>query len=1144
MATESTALRSLDENARRQFESAWRAARPEPIERFLPDPNHPHYLPTLEELIAIDLEFRWKRWREPAVNDVTPRQERPPLVESYLARFPHLQQPQVLERLLEQEFRVRQRHGDRPALADYQRRFPDVTLGVLHEVTTARGGSGPAPSAPEPEPGAVLGRYRLSAKHARGGFGLVWRADDQALGREVALKQLSYQLAIEPSYRQRFVSEARIAAQLQHPGIVPVYDVGDGAAGDPYYTMKLVRGQTFSEAIRLFHEKDGKPTDRPVEYLRLLNAFLSVTRAMAYAHSRRVIHRDLKPDNILLGDFGETVILDWGLAKVLDAPVAGVPGQPHEHELPKADSALNLHPSSEHETVAGTVMGTPAYMAPEQAAGRIGLVDELSDVYALGAMLYQVLSGKPPFRGTTSDEVLTQVMQAEPPSPRALAPHTPRQLEAICLKAMAKERGRRYASAADLARDLERYLADEPIRAYRETRWEALKRWGRRHRTIVATGLVALFLIMASAAGGVLLLQDAEQKRRQRDLEENTRTELRRQREAQELQASAVSREQLALADLHADQWTSAEKLLGQAVERLEGQPELDELRGRLEKRHGRARRLEQYYRYADLTEKLAFLEYDEEALLVCTRALDQIGVLSHKLDWWQHLPIDKDELNPDQASRLQEDVYRTLLYLAVLNVKNAIVNLHDPPASQAYLRAAVEAVEVLHRRQMSKTGRILVYMCRKILGEPNNEKFENFVPTSTADYYFLGIAQVWLSSAADNDALSKGLKLIFGQLPQGNGLDLRDPRAMSERMLRTAITGDPRHYWANFWLGWSFSAARYYRAAELAFNTCVAVRPNQALGFSERAQALLRQRLQVNFRRGLPFVLVKPEQMPARFRELQDELERRVLSDLERAAALEPNEPWIHWLRMSALYGLAHWEDSTRAALRAVELERPLRAWEGHFYAYEQRKSRLEEARNLLAQPLTRAWPQYVEGWLLLASIHWALASDDDPAVVKRNEDAALQAVDHALRLNASTAAALAIRGAVQTNRRQFAQALTDFRAALAIDPGNPLAQVGEAQALEGLGERDQALATYDRVLAQPATNWKQSNWHRREVELGRARLLLTLRRPTEALTAFEKVAQTTGTIRQRMLANLGRAQALLALGRPAELAVVTAVP
>jgi hypothetical protein len=260
--------------------------------------------------------------------------------------------------------------------------------------------------------------------------------------------------------------------------------------------MRLVQGRGLDEAIRAYHQNPA-----PLAFRDLVQRFSSVCQTIAYAHSKGVVHRDLKPANIMLGDFGETLVMDWGLAKFTadgdreQGPAAGA----------SADEAL---------TMAGAVFGTPAFMAPEQARGDTAQVGPSADVYALGAVLYNLLIGRSPYAGK-SDKVLKLLRQGPPDPPRSIAARVPRPLEAICLKAMARAPELRYAGAADLGKDVERWLADEPVTAYRERPAERAVRWARRYRTGVAVAAVALVLALVGASAGAILQARALQDRSQ-----------------------------------------------------------------------------------------------------------------------------------------------------------------------------------------------------------------------------------------------------------------------------------------------------------------------------------------------------------------------------------------------------------------------------------------------------------------------------------------------------------------------------------------------------------------------------------------------------------------------------------------------------
>jgi serine/threonine-protein kinase len=357
------------------------------------------------------------------------------------------------------------------------------------------------------------GRFRLLRHHARGGIGMVFVALDSELHREVALKQIQPQHADDPASRARFLIEAEVTGRLEHPGVVPVYGLGTNERGRPFYAMRFVRGQSLKEAIEQFHRpiatsfhsshaeegraetaEAGSDGSRDLALRQLLRRFIDVCNAIAYAHSRGVIHRDLKPANILLGPYGETLVVDWGLAKVVG----------RDDPVPQPAAEMTLRPSSgsgSSETQAGTAVGTPAYMSPEQSEGRLAQIGPASDTYSLGATLYCILTGRPPLGDGDLDDILSRLRRGEIDPPRRVNPSVPAALEAIVLKAMAVRPANRYSSARSLAEDIERWLADEPIAARPEPFKERARRWMRRHRPAVAafaTALVAATVALAA----------------------------------------------------------------------------------------------------------------------------------------------------------------------------------------------------------------------------------------------------------------------------------------------------------------------------------------------------------------------------------------------------------------------------------------------------------------------------------------------------------------------------------------------------------------------------------------------------------------------------------------------------------------------
>jgi tetratricopeptide (TPR) repeat protein len=333
-------------------------------------------------------------------------------------------------------------------------------------------------------PNFAAPRYRPMQFHARGGMGEVWLAHDERIGRKVAVKKL--RTGRDPR-QARFMIEAQVTGQLEHPCVVPLHDLGVDDAGEPYYVMKFVHGRSLGEAIVDYHaHKDCSDWPGELEFLRLLEAFVGVCNAVAYAHSKGVLHRDIKPANVMLGPYGETLVLDWGLAKVISQP-----DQPGEApvEISNSDSSMS------HD--AG-IVGTPVYMSPEEAQGNAEAIDRASDVYLLGATLYEILTGRPPRQGSSKWELLEQARNSRPVSPRQVDARIPRALEAICLKAMAFRKQDRFATATELAEDVERFLAGEPTAAYPEPLPARILRWVRRHRRGIGRGLVIVGALVLS----------------------------------------------------------------------------------------------------------------------------------------------------------------------------------------------------------------------------------------------------------------------------------------------------------------------------------------------------------------------------------------------------------------------------------------------------------------------------------------------------------------------------------------------------------------------------------------------------------------------------------------------------------------------
>jgi WD40 repeat protein len=474
-----------------RFEGAWRHGQRPAIDDYRPA-GDADSVTLLAELVQTDLEFRLKAG-EPA------------RAEEYLGRYPELaaDADAVLD-LVAAEYVLRRRREPDLSAAEYLGRFPhyrDALRARLEET------AGPPVSIPG---------YEVLGELGRGGMGVIYKARQTGLNRTVALKMVLAPALAGPAGLARFRREAEAAARLHHPHIVQIYEVGEHG-GRPYLALEYVEGETLARRLAGAPPAAGQAAE-------LAEA---LARAMHHAHQRGVIHRDLKPANVLLSEDGTPKVTDFGLAKLLEGEAA--------------------------QTQTGAILGTPSYMAPEQAAGRGQHVGPATDVYALGAILYELLTGRPPFRAETPLATVQQVAAEEPVPPSRLWPHVPRDLETVCLTCLHKDPARRYASAEALADDLRRVLNREPIRARPASAWERGAQWVRRRpaaAALLAMTLLAVLAFAGTTAWFTAYLRHALEQRTQ---------ELRAEQETREREA--LDRQRQAARDLYLAEARAAARL-------------------------------------------------------------------------------------------------------------------------------------------------------------------------------------------------------------------------------------------------------------------------------------------------------------------------------------------------------------------------------------------------------------------------------------------------------------------------------------------------------------------------------------------------------------------------------------------------------
>jgi len=546
---------------------------------------------------------------------------------------------------------------------------PTIDLNPLpHDMPTAAHGqvASAGPDQAEPVRVRYFGDYEIVREIARGGMGVVFQARQVSLNRLVALKMiLAGQLADETDIR-RFHTEAEAAANLDHPGIVPIFEVGQHE-GQHYFSMGFVEGQSLSQRIA----SGPLPAGEAAELIR------RVADAIEYAHQRGVIHRDLKPANILLDRNGNPRVTDFGLAKKV-----------------QGDSGL---------TGSGQIMGTPSYMPLEQAGGKRGEVGPPADVYALGATLYCLLSGKPPFQAATVMDTVLQVIGDEPVPPRRLNPSVPRDLETICLKCLEKDPARRYASAAALGEDLRRFLAGEPISARPVGQTERAWRWSRRNPLAAALITLVVLLTTAGTATITALWLRAETQRRAA-IAAGLRAEQSREEALAASRRAEKSREEAVAAGQRAEaNAATARHAVNDYLDRITASPQLQRPGLSGLRRDLLTRALSYYENF--LRESTADPELRAEAANAQNRAamiLSELGETGKAVEAGQRAVALNEELIHDQPDR---PAHRHRLAAALNTLGNALRTTRRSDEALAAYRRSAETREALLRAEPDNIG-------------------------------------------------------------------------------------------------------------------------------------------------------------------------------------------------------------------------------------------------------------------------------------------------------------------------------------------------------------------------------------------------------------------------------------------------------
>jgi tetratricopeptide (TPR) repeat protein len=718
--------------------------------------------------------------------------------------------------------------------------------------------AGPGGRGFAPRPVEVPG-YDILALLGSGGMAVVYKARHRRLKRLVALKMIREGAHVGPNRLRRFYLEAEAVGRLNHPNIVQIYEVGE-SDGLPFLALELVEGGSLADRLG----------EAPFPFPEAARLVETLARAMHVAHEAGIIHRDLKPANILLAGVRSQ---ESGVSE--DRPAAGFSLTPDSCLLtpvPKiTDFGLAKMLDDPRHTESGVVLGTACYMAPEQAAGKIALVGPATDVYGLGAILYKLLTGRPPFQGDTRLATQVQVIGHEPVPPRRLQPKCPRDLETICLKCLHKEQGKRYASALDLAEDLRRFLEGEPVRARPAGVWERGVKWARRRPTTAALVGVAL---LACAGFGALMLWHAHSLRQEVEGAVGRTDAAHQARDLSDRRGDGLALIQSGRERLAARDWTAARAQLTAALDRLGDAEELADLRRQAEELRNQAGRQSRFLRHRDeaLFHATLFTGLDLAANVEKTRqharaALSEAG--------WDEATQGLN-LPPALAGRRDEiaaDCYELLLLLA-----EAVAQPLTGQDLDERARRAREALAIL--RQAAPLGQTRAFHLRHACylaqaGDPDGAAAaradaEGEKPTTALDYFLLGEEQFRQHEAARAAG-------HFGKV-----LDLQ-----------------PGHFWARYFLALCRLDQKKYPEALDSLSGCLDKRPDFVWGYALRGFAYAELGAAGPAEADYQTALATQPEPAARYAVLvnrgtlriRQEQFDRAAEDLRQAVALRPDE-------------------------------------------------------------------------------------------------------------------------------------------------------------------------------------------------------------------------------------------------------------
>jgi serine/threonine protein kinase/Flp pilus assembly protein TadD len=966
--------------------------------------------------------------------------------------------------------------------------------------------------------GERYGPFRVVRQVHAGGQGVLYEAFADDPPRRVALKTLPLQRALSESARRRMKEEAVALARVEHPNVVPIYEAGE-TAGIPWIAMKYVEGKSLEEILQQLRGRTGAvsladfqsaastmsgtstgSTGRASYTERVVGLIREAANALTACHLKGIVHRDIKPSNLMVDSSGRVILTDFGLARSVD---------------------------SRSQTFTQELVGTLQYLAPESLmpAGRSG-PDSRVDVYGLGATLYECLSLHRPFEEFEYDKAaLLHAVQAKEPRPlRRVAPAVPRELETVVMKAIERDRDRRYTTTADFADDLDRYLRGEPVRARPAGPFTIARKWIGRNpakATMAATAVLLLAVIGLWTRNESRRSARAEQQAALVDqdisyLEGAFRAtlgmddkdgqgvylnaeNLRDGRETADLMAKRIEQ---TLADPELARTSAAARLQVRRDEITELQESMNSLAG--------------FYRYSDLSWFLVGSERDDEARDACERAVESVRALE-KPEWWTGLAETHPRLQKGQIGQLEQDIHRQLILLAALRAKPAALNFTEP--ADEYVRSTREALNQAERFKPTAAAAVIDWFCRMRLGEKDLPPMPE--PQTANDHFLLGITHFWIAHAAESPIG----RMVLSNAPENAGLDLKNPGPAAIRHLRIACCMDPQQYWHHFTLGWALGeqgfnqldaevvsaeesagetrnsglagalsllpgrkrnragnvdeAITLLQGAESALNCCITLRPSFPRGYELRARSLILQSLRIRkiAHAAAPATESSQaenppgDQVDSETNLVAQQLESRGIADFDRARTLAPTEPDVYWARAHSMELLGRDQETVAAYRMAMQLDRPMGRLTGQDWVQLAKKG-LGKITGGGEGPVS------AESWGVLALTSLLLSQTDDPALALANQKAALESAGRALELSPSETCALAVRGTIFLQRGDSRAAIADFDAILAREANHFMAASGRAQALEQIKDFAAARTEWNRVAEKCAvTDWQKED-------------------------------------------------------------------